>query len=189
MNLKIRPTMLLAFFTASVFSGSAVTAKDGTITFSGQISDATCDITGGDGTNANQGPDFKVTLPPVGATALKEKGQFAGDTPFYINLSGTKCPDGKIANVIFERAQSMNIDSTTGYLKNHTVTGAAKNVQVRILSKDKKALDLNKLNASHQPVTIKNNTGRFEYWGQYAATGQATAGTVETNVVYSISYN
>lgn len=189
MNFKTKAVVLSALITASLFSGSAVTAKDGTITFTGQISDATCDISGGDETNANQGPDFKVTLPTVSTTALKEKGQYAGDTPFYINLSGTKCPEGKLANVVFERAQSMNIDTETGFLKNHTITGAAKNVQVRILNKDKKVLDLNKINVSHQPVTINNNTGRFEYWGQYVATGQATAGTVETNVVYSISYN
>lgn len=172
------------------FVSSGVTANDGTITFVGSITAATCDISGGDESNPNQGADFTVTLPNVSTTALAAPGLLAGDTPFYINLSGSQCENGRVANVIFERAQSTNIDAATGNLKNHTVTGAAKNVQVRLLNQDKKVLNLNLANVSHQPVTIASHTAQFKYWGQYIATGGAAGGgTVNTDVVYSISYN
>lgn len=168
---------------------TGVTANDGTISFAGTISDATCDIIGGDENNPSQGTDFTVNLPPVSVTALSKAGQYAGDTRFFINLSGQNCPNGKVANVVFERAQSTNIDSVTGNLKNHTVAGAAANVQVRILNKDKKPLNLNLQNADHQPITIANNTARFEYWGQYVSVNAAAkAGTVSTDVIYSVTY-
>lgn len=168
---------------------TGVTANDGTISFVGTISDATCDITGGDENQPNQGADFTVNLPPVSVTALSSAGKYAGDTRFFINLSGQNCPNNKVANVVFERAQSTNIDNTTGYLKNHTISGAAENVQVRILNNDKKPLKLNEMNADHQAVTINQNTARFEYWGQYASVnGAAKAGTVSTDVIYSITY-
>lgn len=170
-------------------STSAVTANDGTITFSGSISDATCVISGGDDSNQNQGSSFTVHMPAVSTSALHKAGQFAGDTRFYINLSGTNCPNGKVANVVFERAQSVNIDSTNGYLRNTATSGAALNTFIRVLNKDKEWLDLRNLNAAHQPITINENKAQFQYWGQYAAVGgAATAGTVSTDVVYSISY-
>lgn len=171
------------------FSSSAVTANDGTITFEGTVSDATCTISGGDDANPNQGADFKVTLPNVSVTALAKDGQVAGDTPFYINLSGEKCPNGKVANVVFERAQSSNVDSATGYLKNTAGTGAASKVFVRILNNDKTPLNLTEANTGHQSITIEENKAKFSYWGQYAAVGgAASAGLVTTNVVYSITY-
>lgn len=171
------------------FSSAAATANDGTITFEGKIEDATCLISGGDETNQDQGPNFKVTLPKVSTTALAASGEFAGDTPFYINLSGENCPNGKIANVIFERAQSTNIDSATGYLKNTETTGGAKNVFIRLLNSNKAPLNLNEANSSHQPITIAGNKAQFKYWGQYVAvSAAATAGTVKSDVIYSITY-
>ncbi len=171
------------------FVSSGVTANDGTITFSGSITAATCDISGGDESNPNQGADFTVTLPNVSTTALSAAGLLAGDTPFFINLSGSECANDRVANVVFERAQSTNIDAATGNLKNHTVAGAAKNVQVRVLNHDKKVLNLNLANTSHQPVTITSNTAQFKYWGQYIATGGAAGGgTVNTDVIYSVAY-
>lgn len=168
---------------------TGVTANDGTITFTGSITDTTCEISGGDESNPSQGANFTVALPPVSASALASSGKFAGDTRFFINLSGQNCANNKIANVVFERAQSTNIDSETGYLKNHGRAGAASNVQVRLLKKDKAPLDLNLPNKDHQPVTIKGNVARFEYWGQYASVnGPASSGTVETDVIYSITY-
>lgn len=172
---------------SAVSTGTA--ANDGTITFTGSISDATCEISGGDESNPSQGANFTVHLPPVSVTALSAKGKYAGDTRFFINLSGQNCTNGKIANVVFERAQSTQIDSETGFLKNRAQSGAANNVQVRILNHDKAPLNLNLLNADHQPLTIANNTAQFAYWGQYAAVnGASSAGTVETDVIYSITY-
>ncbi|WP_380184121.1 fimbrial protein [Kalamiella sp. sgz302252] len=184
------PKSLLMLALAGGFSSMGVTANDGTITFTGNVVDATCIISGGDETNPDQGADFNVSLPHVSITALASVGQAAGDTPFHINLTGENCPNGKTANVIFERAQSSNIDSTTGYLKNTEATGGAENVQVRILNSDKTPLNLTLVNSNHQPQVIASNKASFKYWGQYiAVNGAAKAGTVKSDVVYSITYN
>lgn len=187
MKMLKKATLLAVLISA----GTAAAAQDGTITFTGSISDATCIITGGDASGESSSPDFTVHLPSVSTTALASNGQRAGDTPFHINLSGANCPNGKLASVYFELAQSTNIDAATGNLKN-TVTkasGGAEKVQVGLLDSSKAILNLNTANDSAKTVTITGNTARFDYWAQYVATGgAATAGTVASDVVYSIKY-
>lgn len=178
----------------AVISGYSFTAAaaDGTITFNGNIRDATCIISGGDETAPSQGEDFTVTLPTVDVTVLSSVGKTAGVTAFNINLSGSNCPAGKIANVIFEKASSTNIDTVTGNLKNSVpvASGGAGNVQVQILNKDKTPLNLTANNDSHQTNVIgADNKAVFNYFGQYIAVGGASsAGSVSTDLVYSISY-
>lgn len=173
-------------------SSLAASAEDGTITFTGNIKAATCDITGGsDSGSVSTGGDFTVPLKDVSVTALDAAGRKAGDTSFYIKLSGANCPNGSWANVSWEQASSTHINSATGNLKNSTATGSATNVEVVISDNSKNAIDL------RVPVTdakkgqqISNNSAQFNYWAQYIATGGASkAGTVNTDVVYSIIYN
>lgn len=186
--MKIKNALLL--LSGAAFA-SQVAAFDGQITFEGSITDVTCIVTGGeDGGDESTSSTFTINLPQVRTTVLSGNGKTAGDTKFYLKLSGGNCTDGKTANVIFEKAQS-EIDSATGNLVNLFPAGAGRseNVQIALLNKDKKTLDLRKSNVSHQPVTIAGNTARFDYWAQYYATGQATAGSVRSLVTYSISYN
>lgn len=165
-------------------------ASDGTITFEGKIQAVTCVITGGTDTGSlSDTADFTVNLPYVSTTALAKEGARAGDTKFVIQLSGAECANNKVANVVFESAQS-NVDTTTGKLIN-TVTkaqGGSENVQIAILNNDKKDLNLTN-GAKHQQVTIANNKALFEYWAQYYATNIVTAGAVQSQALYSISYN
>lgn len=186
MNYICKATLLAVLISA----GNVAAAEDGTITFTGTISDATCVITGGS-TSESTTPDFTVTLPSISTTALSKEGERAGDTPFHITLSGAQCADGKVANVFFELAQSTNIDATTGYLKNSTAksSGGAEKVQIGLLDSDKAVLNLNTANNTAKSVTVASNTARFDYWAQYVAVGgAATAGAVNTDVVYSIKY-
>lgn len=185
---KLAKTALL---TVLISAGNVAVAEDGRISFDGTISDATCIITGGDGQGETASPNFTVHLPPVSTTALAAKGERAGDTNFYINLSGANCEDGKIASVYFEVGQSVNIDPETGNLKNTIAetNGGAGNVQVGLLNASKAVLNLNTPTTDTTTKTIKDNTARFDYWAQYVATdGAATAGRVNTDVAYSIKY-
>lgn len=169
---------------------SIAMANDGTITFTGKIQSVTCEITGGTTPGSLEGgADFTIDLPNVSTSALKAPGDRAGDTRFYIQLSGADCTDGKIAAVVFEKAQS-TIDASTGKLVNQIIkdNGGSENVQIAILNKDKTDINLNN-SGSHQPVTIANNKVLFEYWAQYYATKTATAGLVKSQALYSISYN
>lgn len=180
-----------ALFTVLSCIGHVAAANDGTISFDGVISDATCVISGGDNRGETASPDFTVKLPQISVTALDGDGKRAGDTPFFIKLSGANCPNGKIASVFFEMAQSTNINATTGNLKNTTATssGGADKVEIGLLNKDKSVLNLNTANNTPQEVTIASNAARFDYWAQYVATGGAsTAGEVKSDVVYSIKY-
>lgn len=180
-----------ALVTILVCGGNVAAAEDGRITFEGTISDATCTITGGDATGTSTTPDFTVHLPSISTTALSRDGERAGDTPFFIKLSGANCADGKVASVYFELGQSTNLDTATGNLKNTVSTGSggADKVQVGLLDADKSILNLNTANQSAKTKTVSGNTAQFDYWAQYVATGgAATAGQVNTEVVYSIKY-
>jgi len=165
-------------------------ASDGTITFTGDITDTTCTVTGGTGTDG-AAQNVTVKLPNVSTTSLAA-GQTAGDTQFQliIGASGqTGCTNGKIASLHFEPSQSPMVDATTGNLKNSTASGSATNVQVAVLNDKKAVINLN-TSANSTQATIANNTATLTYYGQYVATGgAATAGTVNTNVVYSVAYN
>lgn len=171
-------------------AATSAAADDGRITFTGSIADTTCVVEGGGATvTANSGGNFTVGLPRVSASALSANGERAGDTPFFLRLSGTNCTNGKVARVYFEPAQSTNIDQATGNLKNATGTGRATRVQVGLLDNAKTAINLFTGTPS-QSATIAGNAARFDYWAQYVASGGAsTAGTVSTDVVYSIIYN
>lgn len=171
-------------------AASSAAADDGKITFSGSISSTTCTVEGGGATvTSSSGGNFTVGMPQVSASALAANGERAGDTPFYIRLSGANCTNGKVAKVYFEPAQSANINSTTGNLKNTTATGAAKNVEVGLLNSAKSALNLF-TGSPEVTATIANNSAQFDFWAQYVATGGASSsGTVSTDVVYSIIYN
>lgn len=184
--------ILAATVTMLLLNSNLSAANDGTITFTGKISDVTCLVSGGteDGAPSSSG-DFTVALDQVSTSALATNNAVAGDKKFYISLKGQECASGKTANILYERAQSAAIDSVTGRLKNLVSDGsAAQNVQIAILNHDKTALNLNNGHISHQPKVIANNEARFDYWAQYVATGgAASAGNVQTSVVYSVAYN
>ena len=90
-------------------SSMAASAEDGTITFTGTISDATCIVEGGTEAGLTPSGTFTVNLKPVSTTALSAAGKKAGDTPFYISLSGADCPNGKFANVPGNKQQALKL--------------------------------------------------------------------------------
>lgn len=137
------------------------------------------------------GSNFTVTLPTVAASALATSGQVAGTTPFSIALSG--CPNGvSVATNVFSGG---TVDASTGNLKN---SGGAANVEVQLLNgagssnaANYSAINLSQTTASAQNsglYNIVNNAVTFNYYVQYYATGAATAGTVQSSVQYTITY-
>jgi len=174
-------------------------AADGTITFNGEITDTTCTITGG-GAATGTG-NVTVTLPTVSTSALPAAGKTAGETSFSLVLGGgTGCTNGKTAALWVETASTLDLDASTGALKNHVVGGAA-NVQVQMVNPaNGNPILLNINNAvtngatviagSNQPAaTIAGNTATLKYVGRYLATGVAGAGAVQSVMTYSMQYN
>ncbi|AOI77219.1 MULTISPECIES: fimbrial protein [Burkholderia] len=161
---------------------TAAHAYDGTVTFTGSLSGATCTVKV-NGANQNG----TVQLPSVGASSLASKGATTGATNFTIALSDCTNADGKSVRAFFEAGPTVNTND--GTLANRANVNAATNVAVQLLDIDGKALkagDISQRNGGS--VALTNNSATLVYGAQYYATAAATAGSVNTSVTYSIDY-
>lgn len=156
-------------------------ANNGTITFNGEVTANTCNVSV-DGGNASN----TVKLPTVSEASLATAGKTAGRTNFNMSLSG--CTGTlKTASAFFEAGADVNGD---GRLNN---TGTAKlvNIQLRDGSNSDAVIQAGNGNqiANTKYVTINTaGTTSLRYSAEYYATGKATAGTVLSKVNYSIQY-
>ncbi|HEY5805266.1 MAG TPA: fimbrial protein [Lysobacter sp.] len=155
---------------------SPASAADGTVTITGTVSTVTCSINAGT-------PNIAVTLPTVPTTSLKVSGDTAGSQTFNIALTG--CGALTKATGYFE--PGANTDFTTGNLKNN---GTASNVQVRVLNADLTPITMGASLATQgsKQITLASGAGNLGYVAQYIATGLGGAGTVTTNVQYTVVY-
>lgn len=174
----------LSMVISSVFVASAF-AADGTITINGQITNTTCSVSVNGGNN-----DATVTLPTVSASSLAVAGATAGMTPFTISLSKCSGTSLKTASTYFEPGSY--VDSTTGRLNiDSAVQNAATHVQVQLLNASRNAIVAGATADNSQnniPVDISSGNGKLNYFAQYYATGTATAGSVTTQVDYTMVY-
>lgn len=193
--------ILATAFGVAALAPQHASATDGTIKFEGEITDATCTITGG-GAAAGTG-NITVTMPTVGKAALDAAGSTAGDSPFQLILGGgTDCTNGKTAALWVETSSTPALDNATGALKN--ITGTAAAVQVRLVNPaNNQKIDLaintpvtngvTVLSGSNQPAaTILGNSATLNYVAQYlnpSTIGAVGAGSVNTYLTYSMQYN
>jgi major type 1 subunit fimbrin (pilin) len=163
-------------------------AADGTITFTGTLSNQTCSI---NGTASGSPANLSVTLPTVPAGTLSATGAIAGTTsPTAIQFALTGCTGGA-AKAIASFENSPVVDQTTGYLVNQAGTSPAANVQVRLLSTAMQPINIvtNSNNAlATNGAAITGGAANLQYYAQYYATGKATAGAVSTQVQYTMQY-
>lgn len=160
----------------------ASNASDGTITFDGAITSQTCTVNGG-----GQGNNFTVTLPTLSTSALSSDGATAGATPFAITLTNCTPSTGNVSTY-FESGSTVDVGS--GQLTN--AQGTATNVEVRLLNSDQSQVLLGQPAASQNslPVALSAGAATLNYYAEYAAKGAAAgAGSVNTQVTYSMSYN
>ncbi|MCD9085942.1 fimbrial protein [Stenotrophomonas sp. SY1] len=179
----MRNVTLLAVLMATV-APLAAHAADGTITFTGNVTDQTCTVSSSGG-NAT----FTVNLPTVSRTSLAAAGATAGQTPFAINLS--QCSAGNVATY-FEPGAS--VDLSSGRLNNQAASGAG-NVQIQLLGDNNQFLPVlaagtGVAQGNSQWVSVAaDGSANLNYSAEYYATGAATAGDVSTQVNYTIIYN
>ncbi|CAE6745991.1 fimbrial protein [Paraburkholderia haematera] len=160
-------------------------AADGTITFTGSVSNSTCSI---NGVASGSPADVTVPLKEVTASSLAAVGSTGGasSTPFSLKL--TNCTGGATKAVAnFENGPT--VDQTTGNLTN--TGGTAKNVQVQLLNA--KRLPINVVTAANNDIAtdgadINAGAGNLQYYSQYYSTGGAQAGSVNTSVQYTMQY-
>jgi len=170
-------------------AGHATTIGGGTITFVGTITDNTCSVEGGAGTGGGL-DDFEVTMDPVKAFSLNGAGATANAKEFQVIVGGPgqgTCQDGKVASMYF-LPESPQVNAVTGNLKN-ALPDQSTNVEVQLLKGDMSPINLDQEASGMQTATIENNTATLSYFAQYYATGPATPGLLETNVMYAVDYN
>ncbi|ERK13393.1 putative fimbrial protein [Serratia fonticola AU-P3(3)] len=178
-KLAIAASLIAVFGTV----GLAQAASTGTITFNGELTANTCDVVV-DGQSA----DATVILPTVGTNQLQNAARTAGDTGFVMSLSncsGTL----ETASAFFQAGSS--VDTVTGRLFN--TTGTATNVSLQLLDASSTTQAVIKAGSQEQTtaMTYKDVTSgstTLPYIVRYYAEAATTAGTVVSNVVYSIQY-
>lgn len=176
---KLRPLPVLFAACALLALPLASNASDGEVQITGNITTNTCLITTG------SGGEHTVTLPTVMASALNGAGKTAGRTPFTVQLASCVPDSGNVA-LYFE--PGVNTDMATGRLIN---TGAASEVQVRLLNDVMVPIELNQSTAllqKSQTVSIESGSATLNYFAEYYATGAAGTGSVNTSTFFSIVY-
>ncbi|WP_160167919.1 fimbrial protein [Caballeronia insecticola] len=162
-----------------MFSQFASAATSGVITFQGALVADTCTVT--TGTNNN----FTVALPSVQTSTLASAGQIGGTTPFTIGLTGCS-PSVPIRASFAAGSAGLAGD----HMKN---TGLAGNVELQLLNSSGTAIALSQSTAAAQGDTLQTTdaTGaaNLAYSVQYYAKGTTTAGSVLSNINYTIVYN
>ncbi|MGL5386368.1 MAG: fimbrial protein [Serratia sp. (in: enterobacteria)] len=179
----MKKILLSAMATVALSSGIAQAASSGTITFNGELTANTCDVVV-DGQDA----DATVVLPTVSTNQLQTATRTAGDTGFVMALSncaGTL----QTASAFFQAGAS--VDAVTGRLTN--LSGTAANVSLQLLDGSSSSQAVIKAGSQDQvtATTYQNVTSgstTLPYIVRYYAEGATTAGTVVSNVVYSIQY-
>ncbi|KLD63944.1 fimbrial protein [Dyella japonica] len=193
----MKKTLFSAVLAATFgFVALSANASDGQITFTGEITDGTCTVTGGAGTDGAT-KDITVKMDKIQATALAADGAKAGDHPFTLTVAGGSsgtCADGTKVSLHFDGTASTTlgaslVNSATGRLKNLSGAGQATNVEVAVLNVD--GSPVNMWTSSGSPVaTVAGGKATLNYVSQYVATGgAATVGLVKTAVMYSVQYN
>ncbi|MDV5526881.1 fimbrial protein [Enterobacter hormaechei] len=172
---------LFAVLGATVSSANA--ASTGTITFNGELTATTCDAV-----VDNQAANATVVLPTVGTNQLVNLGETAGRTGFNIAL--TNCQGTlKTASAFFEAGPT--VDLASGHLLNKG--GSATNVSLQLRDESSANGDVIVAGNGNQAanttyVDVSSGSANLPYSVEYFADAATTAGTVISQVVYSIQY-
>ena len=176
-------TSLTSLVLILTVSGVTNAASTGTITFNGLLTANTCDVSV-DGQTA----DATVVLPTVGINQLNAATKTAGQTGF--NMALTNCSGTlETASAFFESGSS--VDTATGRLKN--LSGTATNVSLQLLDASSPSNAVIPVGNQSQTINtvykdISGGNATLPYAVRYYAESATTAGTVVSNVVYSIQY-
>lgn len=137
--------------------------------------------------------NIAVTLPAVPTASLSTAGNVTGRTAFNIAVTGCPTSAKSITTYFYSGA---TIDTASGNLRNSS--GTAANVEVQLLNgaggsaAALSAINLAGAQAQSQNSSQYNISGgaaTMNYYAQYIASGAAaTAGTVNTNVTFTIAY-
>lgn len=179
-------TKLLAI--ALLLPSVAAFSASNTVTFFGEVSDATCNVTLVNG----QSGDVSVQLNTANIANLATEGAFAGETEFDFVASGcTAVEDGQSNVGIRLVPQSA---TNAGNLPNIATTNPADNVEIQLLDKGNGGGVINFASGEYTSITqaippAADGSVTIPFAARYYSTGTATAGKVEGKVQYELAYN
>ncbi|WP_052251549.1 MULTISPECIES: fimbrial protein [Pseudomonas] len=171
-----------AVFSLSLLAAmtSTAQARDGRITFTGNVFAQTCTINGGSGAN-----NFTVAMRPARTDDLGSVGNTYLGSAFQIRLTGCNPPSGRID---IEFLTGSSVDPASGRLKPDP--GGATNVHVQLRNANNGAIHIGRPQGEQNtiPQQLANGAATFNYSAHYYATGTASAGPIATRVEYLIRY-
>lgn len=181
--MKIKRVLLSVMVSSVLVSGSVMASDTGTISFSGLITDTTCDVD-----ISGAGAGATVTLPTVSADSLNAATKTNGKTRFTLSLSG--CSSSlTTAKAFFEAGSTVN--NATGRLMNTDSAGAS-NVSLQLRDGQNNSViaigDPSQIDSSTGYVNISSGSAVLPYFVEYYAEGTATAGAVTSQVTYNLVY-
>lgn len=185
----IKLASAIAFVLGVAAVGTASASTGGTITLTGSVSDATCTVSGGTGTDGGTG-NFNVALDQASLADVATAGTVSHNKPFQVMIGGpgqSSCAAGTVATMGF-LPSSTQIDAATGALQNALASGA-KNVEIQLADSVGTAIDLT--TGATQMVTVATGATQatLDYSAQYLPTAVGTSGLISTSVVYNVDYN
>lgn len=166
---------------ASAAHAAGPANNGGVLTINGSLTAQSCTVSGN-----GQGNNFTVTLPPVSAGELSAAGATAGSTGFNVALTNCTPATGTV-HTFWEYGANTLSD---GNLLN---SGTATKVEVQLVDYNGGAqtIDVSKADGAQnsRTVNIAGGNASLQYAAQYISpAGGATAGSVTTNVTYSMAY-
>lgn len=188
-------TILIFAFTAiASMMNVAHSASNGTLTFSGKLTDQTCSVVLNGGSSASG----TVTLPTVQINLLTSFGNTAGKTLFTLDLSGCKASTTAFGITAYFPMNSYISSVTNTLFNQETGTTAAKNVNLELLQIDgatETKVPLGKpitdTGYKYTSVAVNATSATMNYAVQYKNTytsAASTAGLVKGIAIYELAY-
>ncbi|MBB1581302.1 fimbrial protein [Serratia sp. OS31] len=181
----MKKTLLVTTLAATaILSTSSAFAADGTVNFTGSITDTACVV---DTASAN----LTVPLGKISAKAFGAAGATGPATKFTLVVKS--CPEVATAKVNFD---GIPVSGDNNVLALTTGTGVATGVGVQISDKDGNPVPLRGLSGSYDlkkgdPAdTAKDVTNALDFTARYIATAASVgAGIANTSANFTIVYN
>ncbi|WP_275075264.1 fimbrial protein [Providencia rettgeri] len=171
--------------TSSIFAMNNAFAADGTIDFTGEITDQACELaTGSDVFTVNLGKVSKTALPSTGSTG--STGSTAAATKFTIKLKN--CPQTVTSATVKFDAISYAGDNNVLELTDPTANTTAKNVGVQIQDVTGATVPLF---AESSDYELKQNTvNNLDFTARYIAMSDSVGvGQANSTGTFTINYN
>ncbi len=157
-------------------------AQSGDITFNGEITTTTCDVS----FNGALGENPVIVLPKVAASSLLA-GSSAARTPVHVHIGGTApgCASGGVT-MRFDPARNASLRN--GRLVNTAATGAATNVVIGLRDDRDQPIDLAAGWLSPVAGLAPGGADMLFHAEYYADGGDAQPGLVQAPLQYTLNY-